>query len=99
MQIFDFFNARKINDELNIFAGITKNLFFILIIFIIMIFQGIIVTHGNVAFHVYYWYDSTGGAGLHFDQWLICIAFGFGGIVISYVLKLLPEHPCIQVLL
>ena len=32
MQIFNLFNARKINDEKNIFSGITKNWIFISIV-------------------------------------------------------------------
>lgn len=99
MQIFNFLNARKINDEINIMSGITKNLLFLFIVFLIMFLQCIIITHGSVAFHVYYWYDDeTGGAGLHFDQWLMCIAFGAGGIIVSFFLKLLPEQKCLQVI-
>lgn len=69
-----------------------------MIVVLIMILQGIIVTHGSVAFHVYFWYDdATRGAGLHINQWFICLAFGAGGLIVSFLLKLLPEDKCLQV--
>lgn len=52
MQIFNFVNARKINDELNIFKGICSSLFFPVIVIMIIILQVIIVTLGDRAFRV-----------------------------------------------
>lgn len=38
-QIFNFINARKLNDEINIFAGILKNQMFIVIVSVIIALQ------------------------------------------------------------
>ena len=100
LQIFNFFNARRIRDELNIFEGFFNNYLFLFIVFLIIFLQAFIVTHGSVAFHVYNWYDNnTGGAGLNIHQWLICIGFGAGGIVVSFLLKFFPEQKCLEVYL
>lgn len=64
----------------------------------IIFLQCIIVTHGSLAFHVYKWYDNdTGGAGLHPYQWLICVGFGAGSLVVGFLLKFLPEEKCLEV--
>ena len=53
MQILNFFNARKLNDEFNIFAGICNNQLFTLIVFFIIaievnfIFNSILNKIGN----------------------------------------------------
>jgi len=36
MTIFNFINARKLKDEVNVFAGITKNSLFLIIVAIII---------------------------------------------------------------
>lgn len=98
MQIFNFLNARRIHNEINIFQGIFNNMLFVFIVIIIVFLQGILITHGSWAFHVYNWKDNnTGGAGLHINQWLICVGFGFGSLIVSVLLKLLPEDKCLQV--
>lgn len=98
MQIFNFLNARRIRDELNIFSGIFNNYLFLAIVFLIVFLQAFIVTHGSVAFHVYNWYDdTTGGAGLTIQQWFICIGFGAGGLIVSFLLKFFPEQKCLEV--
>jgi len=38
MQFFNFLNARKIEDEFNIFDGITKNMIFFFVLLIIIVF-------------------------------------------------------------
>jgi P-type Ca2+ transporter type 2B len=50
MTIGDFINARKLHEELNVFAGISKATYFVVIMMLIVIFQAIIVSVGNVAF-------------------------------------------------
>jgi len=52
MQIFNFINARKIDDSFNTFEGITKSKLFIIIVFIIIVLQVVIVTFGWMAFKV-----------------------------------------------
>jgi Ca2+ transporting ATPase len=52
LQIFNMINARKINDEKNIFDGIFTNPMFLIIWFIIIIGQVIIVEFTGIVFHV-----------------------------------------------
>lgn len=52
MQIFNMINARKINDELNIFDGIFKNKMFLIIWILIIGGQAIIVEFGSTALKV-----------------------------------------------
>ena len=52
MQIFNFVNARKIDDSLNTFSNITHSPIFVAVVFIIIVLQFIIVTVGSVAFKV-----------------------------------------------
>lgn len=84
MQVFNFINARKINDELNTFSNISKSPLFIIIVIIIFILQIIIVTIGNVAFRCRPW-------GLGFIGWGISLAFGIGGLIVNIFLKIIPE--------
>lgn len=73
---------------------------FFLILIVIVFLQSIIVTHGSIAFHCYKWYsDDTGGAGLHPYQWLICIGFGSGSLVVGFLLKFFPEEKCLEVII
>jgi len=51
-QVFNFINARKIHEEKNIFEGITKNIFFVAIVFGIAGLQLIIGNLGGRAFEV-----------------------------------------------
>lgn len=55
MTIFDFVSARKLHGELNIFAGISKSKYFIIIMLIISCFQIIICTFGSRAFRCKLW--------------------------------------------
>jgi len=55
MQVFNFVNARKINDEYWIFKGVTSSLFFPVIVVIIFILQIIILTFGSIAFRCKMW--------------------------------------------
>jgi Ca2+ transporting ATPase len=74
MQIFNFFNSRKIHNEvpipftqINIFSHIGGTKYFILIVAIIFAIQVILVTFGGVAFGVYPYY------GLRPIHWLISV--------------------------
>ena len=46
LQIFNFINGRKIEDEMNVFEGITQSSLFIIIIALITFLQLSIVTFG-----------------------------------------------------
>jgi hypothetical protein len=78
-------NARKINDEKNIFIGIQSNIMYIFIIFVIAAGQVIIIEFGSVAFKV---------QRLPGEHWGIAIAFGFGQLVWDFMLKFLPDKIC-----
>ena len=54
LQIFNMINCRKINDELNIFAGILDNKMFIIIWVIIFGVQAIIIELTSIVFEVSY---------------------------------------------
>lgn len=69
LQIFNMINARKINDELNIFEGIHKNTSFMIIIAIITICQVLIVELTEDVFVV-------ARDGLYWGQWLLSIGLG-----------------------
>ena len=78
--------------------GVLKNVFFLYIWLLIVLMQAILICHGSVAFHVYKWYDEELHiAGLHYEQWLICVGLGFGSIIVGFLLKILPEAFCLQV--
>ena len=53
MQIFKFFNCRRIHDELNLLQGFFNNWIYLLILFGIFGFQVIIVQLLNVPFKLY----------------------------------------------
>lgn len=88
MTIFNFINARKLRDEKNVFSGILNNHLFLIIVFIIIVSQVILVTFGSVVFMCY---NHGPNYGLTFMQWLMCIGFGAGGLVVSFLLKFINE--------
>lgn len=88
MTIFNFINARKLQDELNVFKGILGNSLFLMIVAIIIVSQVILVTFGGIVFMCYVHGPYY---GLTPTQWLICIGFGAGGLVVSFLLKFINE--------
>jgi Ca2+ transporting ATPase len=90
MQIFNMICARKINDELNIFEGIHKNLIFIAIWIIIIGGQVLITTFGNRVFVVSP--DGLSGA-----QWGLAFAVGATSFIINFLLKFWPDQFCFQI--
>lgn len=52
LTIFNFLNARKIDDECNIFKGFFSSNFFPVILVTIFLLQGLILTVGSIAFRV-----------------------------------------------
>lgn len=47
LQIFNFLNARKIDDEINVFESITNSYWFIAIVSLIIVLQFVIISIGN----------------------------------------------------
>mmetsp|Transcript_28838 Transcript_28838/g.33306 ORF Transcript_28838/g.33306 Transcript_28838/m.33306 type:complete len:266 (-) Transcript_28838:30-827(-) len=89
MQILNFFNSRKLNDELNIFEGLTRAPVFCLIVVLIVGLQIIIGRFGNKPLNISY-------DGMNILHWLIGLGFALGEWVIGFILKFIPETKCCQ---
>ncbi len=86
LQLWNQFNARKINGEMNIFKNLFSNHMFMTIWFITIFVQVIVVEFaGSFA-------DTT---GLNYREWLISIAIGFLAFPTGFIVRLLPS-PNIQ---
>lgn len=84
MQIFNFFNCRRIRDEHNILANPCSNWLYWLIVIAIFALQWIITTFLNVFFKMYKYH------GLTVQQWLIAILIGALVLLVSQILRALP---------
>ena len=84
MQVFNFFNCRKINDELNLLQGLCNNKLFWMITISIVFVQWTIVYLIPVPFQLYNFH------GLTIQQWALSLLFAFTIIPFSILLKLLP---------
>lgn len=91
LTIFNMLSSRKINDEINIFDGITGNIMYIIIILIIAGGQIIIVLFGGTAFKV-----ATSKPAVSGIQWGVAIAFGVGMVIWDTILKFIPDSFCPQ---
>ena len=80
MELFNFINARKINDELNIFKGIFDSYIFFAVLFFILVFQVIIMEALGSFFKV---------QGQTWEEWLFAIAVGIIGWPLALVTKIL----------
>ena len=85
MTIFNFVNARKLNDECNTFSGICQAKLFMTIVGIIFVLQVIITTFGNVPFRCKMW-------GLGPIGWAIVLAFSVGGNIVNIFIKVINEE-------
>ena len=83
LQFFNFFNARILDDSLNIFKNITKSKLLIIILVIIFVMQIIFLTFCGQAIQVVFW-------GLDPISWIFCIAIGLLGWVVGFILKFIP---------
>lgn len=91
MQVFNFINARKINDEINTFSNITKSYYFIVIVFAIFGLQALLVTIGGYTLTCYTFGEDGGPGGLNGIQWLWCIIIGSISLVVNILLKCIKE--------
>ncbi len=87
MQIFNMLNARKINDEKNIFKGITENNMFLIVWFIIFIGQVLIAQFGSKVFKV-------NDHGLTIMQWVISVGIGLTTLLVDFIIKFFPDEMC-----
>ena len=90
--LFNQINCRVIDDNINIFVRIGRNLFFPIITIGELVLQILLIQFGSSAF------KCTGG-GLTLIQWLICIGFSAITFILSIVAKWLPLDVAIQKLL
>lgn len=84
MQYFKMFVSRRLDNKLNMFEGIWKNWYYLVISGIILGAQILIMFVGGAAFSIV---RQTG------VQWAIAICFGFGSIPVGILLRLLPDLP------
>ena len=85
MQIFNIFNARKLEDEKNIITDIWKSKLLLVFLPCIIGLQIVFTQLGGRALKV----SLDGASG---EQWGISIAFGFGEWVVGFLLKFIPER-------
>ena len=85
MTIFNFFNCRILDDRINIFEGLHKSHWFILIMVIIFVLQIIFLTFTGPAIRIAMW-------GLHPSGWGLCIGFGILTWIWGLLLKLIPTN-------
>ncbi|KAI9738920.1 MAG: hypothetical protein M1818_005234 [Claussenomyces sp. TS43310] len=83
MQIFNAWNSRRLDNKFNIFEGITNNMFFVGINFIMIGGQVLIVFIGGRAFSV---------TRLNGGQWALCVVLGFLSIPIGFLTRLIPDQ-------
>jgi Ca2+-transporting ATPase len=80
-QLFNEINCRKINQELNVFSGITKNKVFLGVMFTTLIIQVAFIQLGG---------SFSGTTKLDLYQWVACIVIGAVGLPLGFILRLLP---------
>ncbi|OLN85148.1 Calcium-transporting ATPase 2-like protein 4 [Colletotrichum chlorophyti] len=84
MQIFNQWNNRRLDNNFNIFEGLTKNYFFIAISLIMIGGQILIVFVGGAAFQI----APEGQTG---TQWAVAIILGFISIPFGVIVRLIPD--------
>ncbi|KAF3939434.1 hypothetical protein ABW19_dt0202249 [Dactylella cylindrospora] len=82
MQIFNQYNNRRLDNKFNIFQGLHRNYFFILINFIMVGGQVMIIFVGGAALRV---------VPLDGPQWAISLILGAISLLIGIVIRLVPD--------
>lgn len=83
MQIFNEFNNRRLDNKLNIFEGVHRNAFFIVINIIMVAGQIMIVFVGGKAFQI---------KRINGTQWAICILCALPCLLWAIVLRYIPDR-------
>lgn len=83
-QIFNQLNARVLDRSFNIFHGILKNYYFMVIFLIMLGGQILIVEVGGAAFQV---------TNIGWRDWLISVIIGLISIPLGVIVKLVPTEP------
>lgn len=84
MQIFNEFNARRIHGEQNVFSGMHRNLFFLVIMVVQILFQIVWVETPGLNTEVFK------VVGLTLDEWLWCIFLGSLELIVGQIITLIP---------
>ncbi|KAF9583251.1 hypothetical protein BGW38_009920 [Lunasporangiospora selenospora] len=83
LQIFNEINCRRLDSHLNIFSGILRNRYFVVIFVIMVVFQIIIIEFGGAAFQT----ERLDGI-----QWLICVLLGLLSLPVGVIVRLIPDE-------
>ncbi|KAF6823379.1 calcium-translocating p-type atpase [Colletotrichum musicola] len=84
MQIFNEFNNRRLDNRFNIFEGVHRNLFFVVINCIMVGAQVAIIYVGGKAFRI------TPG-GISAEHWGVSIVIAFFSLPIAVLIRLFPD--------
>lgn len=76
-------SCRRIDNQFNVFKGITKNKFFVGIFLITIIGQILIVQFGGSAFQT---------VPLHMKDWVLCILVGLMSLPVGALIRLIPDE-------
>ncbi|KAH7115960.1 hypothetical protein B0J11DRAFT_443721 [Dendryphion nanum] len=83
MQIFNALNNRRLDNRFNVFEGIHRNIFFIVILCIMIGGQTMIIFVGGRAFKV----QSINGA-----QWAYAIVLGSLSLPVGMIIRMIPDE-------
>ncbi|PLW48503.1 hypothetical protein PCASD_04243 [Puccinia coronata f. sp. avenae] len=83
-QIFNQFNARVLDRSFNVFHGIQRNYYFMVIFLIMLGGQILIVEVGGAAFQV---------TSIGWRDWLISVIIGLISLPLGVLIKLVPTEP------
>ena len=78
MQVFNLINARVAGQDMSVLDGFFSNPYFLIIFFVIAALQAILCELAGAAFETVH---------LPWQEWLICLAFGAGSLVIGAILR------------
>ncbi|KAJ3124464.1 hypothetical protein HK098_001138 [Nowakowskiella sp. JEL0407] len=84
MQVFNMINSRSLNRDFNIIRNAHKNPYLLSIWGGTFLVQVILLQYGGLIF-------KTDPNGLDGIDWLICLAFGVGSIILGALIRLLPD--------
>jgi len=80
-QVFNEFNCRKLDNELNPFGGIRGNLAFLIIFCVTVVLQFVFVQFGD---------EFVKTTPLNLYQWLFCVAVGLISLPLGFLLRFIP---------
>ncbi|KAF9436332.1 hypothetical protein BGZ76_004259 [Entomortierella beljakovae] len=83
LQIFNEINSRRLDNRLNVFAGIQNNNYFMVIFVIMVVLQVIIIEVGGAAFQT----EKLDGV-----QWAISIVLGLLSLPFGVIIRLIPDE-------